>query len=731
MSDLSAIATAERPRLPHLAFGPFAFDRNSRMLRRGSQELALPPRVLGILELLLQRAGEVVPRQELIDAVWKDAFVTDTSLAEAVSFLRQALGDDPQSPTYVQTVHRRGYRFVAPVSSPDAPAVTPRASPAAPIDRGGFDRVSPSIARELVPWSAAVLFGALAVAAVWQLVGARGASAPPVVRFPIETAAGTLFDGRGPAIALSRDGRQIVWSACDASGCRLYLRRLDRIDAAAIAGTDGASTPFFSPDGRWIAFFADGKLKKIAVAGGAALTLADVPESFGGAWSDSGAIVFSGSRASGLMRIPDQGGEPQPLTVPREDQGEVRHAWPAFAADGRTLIFTIATAPSDSAPGRVGVLTLDAAGRQPAWTSWLAGVVMARPSVSGSIVFSRGGDLQAVTFDRTRLALSGTPQTVVSGVGQAVRGSHFALADSGALAYAERTPANMTSRLLWWSASGIVGAADTLPQFTPTALAPDGHRIAGVMTDGERSDIWAGEIDRGAITRLTHEGLNIAPVWSPDGRTVYFSRRVNAAFEIWTRDAAGATPARRLLGGARHVYPLSVSPDGSVLTFEQSDDRGGLDLWALPLAVGGQPRPLVRTPFDETAAAFSPDGRLLTYQSNETGRWDVYVQRLSDGSRAIVSTGGGVAPAWSGDGKAIYYRSGDRFMSAAVDVDLHAAAPAMLARIPGAVPIGASADGRVLFEAPGPPAPGRGVIVLEWNRELRQLLGPPATALPR
>src|SRR5262245_19158132 len=161
----SALATVDRIRRPVMAFGPFTFDPNSQVLRRGSDALMLPPRVLGVLECLLSRPGDLVPRQEIIDRVWRDAFVTDTSLAEAVSFLRQALGDDPQAPTYIQTVHRRGYRFVAPVHAVEAgPGGR---SEAALIDAGVGERVSPSIIGSLIPWSAAVLCAALAIAAVW------------------------------------------------------------------------------------------------------------------------------------------------------------------------------------------------------------------------------------------------------------------------------------------------------------------------------------------------------------------------------------------------------------------------------------------------------------------------------------------------------------------------------------------------------------------------------------
>ncbi len=262
MPATEAPIATDRRRLPSLSFGAFEFDAQTRLLCRDGREVALPPRVLGVLELLLRRAGDVVSRQELIDTVWKDAFVTDTSLAEAVSVLRQSLGDDSQSPTYIQTLHRRGYRFVAPVSTADATPVrqavahddTPAAEPA----------ISPSIGGQLLPWSVAVICAIIAGAAVWQATRDRQAASAPAARFAVTPAPGTRFDTSAPALALSADSTQLAWSGCDDSGCRLYLRPLDRLEPSALAGTDDGHAPFFSPDGRWIAFFADGRLKKVA-----------------------------------------------------------------------------------------------------------------------------------------------------------------------------------------------------------------------------------------------------------------------------------------------------------------------------------------------------------------------------------------------------------------------------------------------------------------------------------
>src|SRR5262245_46030396 len=268
-----------------IAFGPFAFDPQSRLLWREGAEIALPPRVLGVLEVLLERSGEVVARQDLLDRVWKDAFVTDTSLAEAVSFLRSALGDDPQSPQYIQTVHRRGYRFLV---TPDR--VRPGSDQLGPYSAPAPTAVEERPDWSLVPWSVALLSAGLAAASVWYGTRTAAPPEPPVARLELTATPGTAFDRDPQPIAIAPDGRSIAWSACElASGrCAIYLRALDAIEARALAGTDGGQSPAFSRDGRWIAFFADGALKKIATSGGTPTTLASAPDPAGAAWAEDG-----------------------------------------------------------------------------------------------------------------------------------------------------------------------------------------------------------------------------------------------------------------------------------------------------------------------------------------------------------------------------------------------------------------------------------------------------------
>jgi serine/threonine-protein kinase len=733
-TETSPIA-ADRQRLPSVSFGPFAFDTHTRLLRRGAQEVALPPRVLGVLELLLQRAGDVVSRQELIDAVWKDAFVTDTSLAEAVSVLRQALADDPQAPTYIQTLHRRGYRFVAPVSTPSPAGRTAAVRVDAPGPAIDVSVVSPSIGGQLVPWSAAIICALIAVAAVWQLTRTGQGASTPAARFAVTPAAGTAFDASAPALAFSPDGTQLAWSGCDAGGCRLYVRPLDRLEPVVMPGTEDGHAPFFSPDGRWIAFFADGRLKKVALAGGAPVTLADAPSVLGGTWVD-GEIVFAGSPSGGLARVSANGGDPRALTTPREGDGEVRHAWPSRVPGSRVVLFTIDTMAIDGAPGMMAALSFDAAASSDAsrWRTLVAGVDIARAAAPDTIVFGRGSELEALAFDPIRLAVAGSPRAVLAPIATVHGRAHYALSQSGSVAWA-MTPSSPSREvgLTWWSPSGFQAATDEVRPLRDAALSPDGSRLAGVNLEGARADIWVTDVRRGTATRLTHSGINASPIWSADGRTVYFASRTGGVFEIWGRVADGSQVATRVPSGAaegRHSLPVAVSPDGAMIAFMRTAPSTRADLLVAPLG-GGPGRPLVNGPFDDIAAAFSPDSRLAAFQSAETGTWEIYLQRLRDGRRLVVSTDGGERPVWARDG--LYFQSRGHLVRAAIaDAEtFRVEGVTRLGDLQGATLRGVSADGRILVERDTNLSHGTAIVSLEWLREVRALLGPPATALPR
>lgn len=738
-SPLELPSAAAAGRLPVRAFGPFTFDPVRRLLRKDGQEVAVPPRVLSVLDVLLQHAGEVVPKQTLIETVWKDAFVTDTSLAEAISALRQTLGDDPQGPTYIQTLHRRGYRFVAPVTAANGTSVAPAVEPTG----------SPSIARELVPWSIAALCAALAIAAVWQYTRRAPETDPAVTRFTITAPPGTRFDDSAPALAIAPDGRVMAWAGCDDEECRLYVRPLDSVEPTALPSTRGARAPFFSPDGQWIAYFAGGRLMKVASRGGDPIAVADAPTPLGGAWIGD-EIVFAGSPFGGLMQVPGDGGEPRTITMPNESAGEVRHSWPAHVPGTRALLFIVDMTPATGAHEGTHVLaslSLDtlrsaAAGSAAAWRTLFSGVTLARGGSADTIVFGRNAELYGMKFDAVRLAATGVPRPLVGQVAMARGRAQFALSANGTLLHvvAARQPGEGAAAV---SGSARADAAAMLSRFRDGVLSPDGSQVAGVNAEGVRAEIWIADVRRGAARRLTHTGISASPVWSADGRSVFFANRTTAAFEIWKGDADGRTAPVRLFTGERHAFPLAASPDGTALAFLSTAPATRADILLLPLGGSGSPRAIVQGPFDETAATFSPDSTMIAYQSAATGRWEVYVQRVTDARQTVVSTGGGERPIWTSDG--LYYQANRTVMRATIAVTaetpiVESTAGAALtdddrrALQHGAILQGVAAGGRVLLASDAAKTAAiatTAVASLGWLRGINPLLGPPDAQLPR
>ena len=718
-----------------ISFGPFAFDRQSRLLWRDGAEVALPPRVLGVLEVLIDRPGQVVARQDLLDGVWKDAFVTDTSLAEAVSFLRQALGDDPQAPRYIQTVHRRGYRFLPPLveelaprthataDSPHRPAIGVTTAPIVGVaDRAGTvpGTVEPSMAWEVLPWSAAIVTAVLMTTLLWRGTHQAAPEAPLVARFEVQPAAGTAFDRSGPSLAVSADGRTLAWSACDATAaaCALYVRPVDRIDPLRLAGSDGAVSPFFSPDGRWIGFFADGKMKKIAVSGGSASIVADASSPGGASWGADGRIVFSAAPAGGLSIVGDQGGTVTTLTAPRRERGEVRHLYPSWLADGATIVFSIASSPLLDAPGEAAVLPRGA----PTWRTLRAGVTRAAPAGPGYLLFSTGGDLQATTFDERTLTLTGGADSVLASVSGGDGVSQFAVSASGTLA-AVRSP--RPGRVAWSDRRDA--DAGSIARLTSLAISPDSRRAAGIIADGNGSDIWIADLVSGGLSRLTYGGTNVSPAWSADGQRVFFAARGAGPFAIASRDLESGADAQPIAGSSTHLFPTSVARDGRVAATTVLP--GGRSAVAIVPAGGGAPAIFDDGPFDEGSAAFSPDARWLAIESNESGRTEVFVRALPNGRRFPVSTDGGSHPVWSADGRFIFFQAGARVMRAAVDTarEPPVQQPQALVDAAGTRVIAIAPSGRALLER-RLDGPDRAVIVLQWLRELRERLPIPVTA---
>ena len=705
-----------------LTFGDFVFDPQSRLLKREGVEVPLPPRVLGVLELLLTRAGEIVPRRELMETVWKDAFVTDTSLAEAISFLRQALGDDPQSPRYIQTVHRRGYRFLATVASPESVAspALPGLETGPPGDNGTNE---PTVSYDLFAWSIAVLSLIGGVSAMWYATRQAPVD-PPVVQLLVEAGEGRVFDQRAPAIAISNRADTVAWSACDRQDCQLFVRTIGSVSARPLDGTAGASAPFFAPDGRWVGFFADGKLKKVLVQGGPPIVIADAPQPGGAAWMRDGYIVFAASVAGGLLRVSDGGGPVERITQPATAQGELRHMSPSAAGDG-ALTYLAVTSAVSGAPGRLMLLPYG-----PPWDR--PGHVLIDNVAAGALVgeefvtYVRGQELFAQPYHAAKEETAGGEQVVGTGV----LAPHLAVSLSGALVVATASSPSSDTPVRWrWGGRDSRSQAPSVPALLDAVLSPTGSRLAGIAPDSA-TQLWTADLTRGTTTRLTHAARAASPTWAPDGSAVWYASMRANRYEIWTRDASANGDERQFLArDDRHLFPASA--DARRLAYVETGGSDGADIGLVDRA-NGTPQLVGHTRFDEIAPALSPDGRRLAYQSDESGQWEVVVLDFRTGRRSPVSTTGGSRPFWSLDGRTLYFESRGSVLRALIgDGGELAAHAAVVHTLQSERLIGVTPDGTLLLERdPHPPA-ARAILTLEWIRELRRVVGPPPVPLPR
>ena len=513
-------------------------------------------------------------------------------------------------------------------------------------------------------WGAAFLVGAaIAALAVWML---KPVPAKPISRTVIALGSDErLANLNDRAVAISPDGAYIVYVAARGSSrAQLFLRRLDALKAEPVAGTEDAVSPFFSPDSQWIAFFAGGKLKKVAVAGGAAVTLYDAITALGessGTWGPDNTILFQ--RSPGVfLEVPASGAVPHKVTA------AAKHPvwrWPEFLPDGRAVVFAGGTANlSFASNSSVAAFALSDGGTE---KDLVAGGTAPRLTATGDLIYAQNGTLMAVPFDSKRLALAGSPAPVLEGVRTSTFGAvQYGLSAGGTLVYVAGGLQGSLSRLVWVNRDGKEQPiAAPAHDYSYPRLSPDGQRIAVSIAP---NDIWLYDMARNALSRATFGGtFNSIPVWSPDGKRFAFqSNRAGPSNVFWqTADGSGA--AERLTANPSINVPTSFSPDGQTIAFAKSNPgTTGFDIWTVGLS-DRKERPFLETQYNETAPRFSPDGHWLAYASDESGRWEVYVLPYpGPGGKWQVSTEGGTEPVWNAVGRELFYRAGNRMMAAPV-----------------------------------------------------------------
>ncbi len=522
-----------------------------------------------------------------------------------------------------------------------------------------------STRRRRIGWSiGAALAAVAAVAAGLAYLRPLGTTAAPPLRLSLELPPPlALADEFWAPFAVAPAGSLLAIEAADGGTGRLYLRDLRDPAVRPLAGTEGARQPFFSADGQWVAFFTDRKLVKASVAGGPVLELADLGGNpRGGTWAADGSIIVSASQTAGLLRVPDRGGRAAALTTLDTAGGEYSHRWPEAVPGTRWVLFTVGLEDATFDEGRIEAVSLDTGERRVV----LSGAGFARHFPGGRLLFVRGGRLYTVEFDAGRAAIRGTPEVLLDAIRYDWRngGSHLAVSASGLLIYGPGEPDSHEYYLSWVDRDGkLTRAVDTPRRFRDLEASPDGRRIAVALGTATESDLWS--VDANAtLSRLSFGLSPYRPTWTADGGGITVGAQKDGRWRLLTVPADGGEPGM-LLEGPNRVYPNAWTPDGRHLIFQERGGTTGWDLHSLEVDAARRPagvrKAFAASPFHESNAAISPDGRWVAYESDELdGVVQVYVRSWPDGAHKVrASVGGARLPTWGPDGALYYWQTGE------------------------------------------------------------------------
>jgi eukaryotic-like serine/threonine-protein kinase len=557
--------------------------------------------------------------------------------------------------------------------------------------------------RERVSWAiSSLLFVAAVALGIGFVLRAPKALSPVRFQFVLPEGMSVVQAPR-----ISPDGKNLAFCAAGADGrSRIWIRPLAALDPRSVPGTEGANfRPFWAPDSRHIGFIAEGKLKKVDISGAPPQTICDAPTGADGSWGNDGDILFDGQASDPIRRVPASGGIPQEA-VKGEDGMSV--GWPYFLPDGRHfLYFEFGGAKSQ---GHVMVGSLDTKEKP---TKLLDADSLSEYAPPGQLLYVREGTLVAQPFEASSLRVTGEPVPIAEQMGATSNGlADFSVSSGGVLVY--RTGGSNEDRLVWMDRDGKEIAEVGKPAgYGTTALSPDDTRLAVSIRDQRsgKSNIWVSDLSRSVTSRLTFDSGNDGePIWSPDGSRIVFDSDRKGVQSLFVKAASGTGPTAELWSCGDELFPNDWSRDGRFLAVNRLTAKTSWDIWIFPMDGKSQPFAFVTGPFLEILPVFSPDERYVAYMSNETGRFEIYVQQFpGPGGKWQVSANGGVEPHWSADGKTIYFRSLDgKIMAAPVDTG-----PAFSAGVPVA-----------LFTAQTLPGPRRNDLLVTRDGQRFLLLSP-------
>jgi eukaryotic-like serine/threonine-protein kinase len=642
-------------------------------IRRNGDVLPVEPKAFRVLLHLLRNPGRLIPKDELINAGWGDTAVSENSLTRNIALLRRLLDDDPHDPRYIETVSTVGYRFVCPVEATVDSAATADAA-LQPAEPQALPTKTTRRAWGL--WLAlAGIVMALGIALFFRFARHASDVAMPVLVTAIPPPPGEGFWANlTQPVAVSPDGKLVAMISMRNGHTDLWLRRLDGAESQLIAGTDDAVNPFWSPDSRYVGFFAGDKLKKVDVTGGAVSDLAFVGDTVpGGSWSSQGVIVLA--TLDVIRRVPDGGGTPEPVPGLTLSDGAIGQIWPEFLPDGKHFLYLEwRFAGYRSGENCVWIGSLD--GMKPRRLPLAATNVQ---YASGYLLFSRNGDLYAQTFDLSRLELKGNPLLVAKNIqyDTFADDAAFSASSDGILVYAP-SGTGVNSALAWMDRDGnTLGTLGDAGQYIKQSISPDGKRVAvGVKPSDSREKIWIYDIDRGTriplVTRETgpsRDGPIWGPRWSPDGRQIAYR---------YLRGRGGGVVIHASDGSGQETQ-VAERQDGSVAVDDWTPDGAFiLFTWQKYLRTSHVQSTLLASPVAGDAKSgfeidnadigrFSPDGHWLAFDDDASGQ--IYVTPFpGPGGRIAVTSAGGSDPRWRGDGQELFYMANDRTV---VSVQVH------------------------------------------------------------